>query len=138
MSIYRAEPIRAYASRLSASAESMTSRLALMGLLSGGLVGFLSQGQFDTEARIISGIFAVVCALLAGWFGSRWASKLRFEAEQAKCMLQVEENTAQLLRIMSEREDLQFVVKLEAAAVQSRNGQVKSRSNVVTAVGSST
>ena len=137
MSEYKAEPIRAHARQCSSTAESMTGLLAILGFLLGGSVGLFFDEQRDATTLLISITSAFVCTLPAAWLGSRWASDLRSKAEQAKCMLAIEENTAQLLQILSEREDLQFVVKLEAAAMQRRKGQTTAQSKVITALGSS-
>lgn len=135
MSSYQPEVMRNYADQLLSRASSMRGVTWLTGFFLGASIGYLICETLNVRPWEASLALALLCSTVADWQGRAQATSFRVEAQRALCMLQIEENTRRLIAMMNEREDLQLMVKLEAAAVQSRNGHA-ARTNIITAVSS--
>jgi hypothetical protein len=133
MPSYKPEIIVNYADQLLSSAASVSGSSWLLGLLLGGTAGHIVYDALNVQPWDASLLLALLCSTIAAWLGRASASRLRGKAQQALCMLQIEENTRRLITMLNEREGLQLMVKVEAAAVQGSTKHT-SQTNIITAV----
>ena len=89
---YDSAIIMKFAGRLYAQAQAIVARYTLLGLVLGGLLGYVGGALNHTEvggALVGFGFFGIV-----GYFiGQERAFHLKLQAQQALCFVQIEMNT---------------------------------------------